>query len=31
VPVVLEAPSATVSKNVTRLAVSINGRHKDGR
>jgi pilus assembly protein CpaE len=30
VPVVLEAPSATVSKNVTRLAVSINGRHKDG-
>jgi pilus assembly protein CpaE len=29
VPVVLESPSAKVSRSVTRLAVSINGRHKD--
>jgi pilus assembly protein CpaE len=28
VPVVLEAPSARVSKSVTRLAISINGHHK---
>jgi len=28
VPFVLEAPSAKVSKNVTRLAMSINGAHK---
>ena len=30
VPVVLESPSAYVSRSVTKLAVSINGRHKDG-
>ncbi len=30
VPVVLEAPSATVSKNVTKLAISVNGRHTAG-
>jgi pilus assembly protein CpaE len=29
VPVVLEAPSAKVSKSVARLAISVNGRHKD--
>jgi pilus assembly protein CpaE len=28
VPVVLEAPSAKVSKSVTQLAISINGKHK---
>jgi pilus assembly protein CpaE len=28
VPFVLEAPSAKVSRNVTRLAMSINGAHK---
>jgi pilus assembly protein CpaE len=27
-PVVLEAPSAKVSKSITRLAISINGQHK---
>ena len=30
VPVVLETPSAKVSRSVTRLAVSINGFHKKG-
>jgi pilus assembly protein CpaE len=29
IPVVLESPSAKVSKSVTRLAISINGQHKD--
>jgi pilus assembly protein CpaE len=29
VPVVLESPSAKVSKSVTRLAISVNGRHKE--
>ena len=28
VPVVLESPSARVSKSVTQLAISVNGRHK---
>jgi pilus assembly protein CpaE len=30
VPVVLEAPSAAVSKNVTKMAISVNGRHSAG-
>jgi pilus assembly protein CpaE len=29
VPVVREAPSARVSKSVARLAMSVNGRHRD--
>jgi len=28
VPMVLEAPSAKVSKSLTRLAASVNGHHK---
>ena len=29
VPVVLESPSASVAKSVTKLAMSVNGHHKD--